>query len=330
MTFVAFRDRGRARGPQRWPSAASGAGDTITWQLPTWFESMVLVAAIAARRPPDPILHIFREREVGFLRPSDRPSSLVVPTETGGFAFAEMANEIAAAINADGGDLDVLTCDRYPPRGRPGGPGPGADRRRRGAGTSTRRARRPEGRTAHRRHHRRRGQGWRAAAGGHRRRSQRPRLPFPHIGGITWLVTSLMTGCVNICFQAFVPDQVVEILDANGVTLAGSGTVFHQVYLGAWRWAVRRRAGLPRGAHRSRSCTMTWKAVFLGSSGILTGYGPTEAPILTMSGVDDGDEDLAHTEGSPMPGVELRLVTTADHCRGRRGARARSVPRPPS
>jgi non-ribosomal peptide synthetase component E (peptide arylation enzyme) len=28
-----------------------------------------------------------------------------------------------------------------------------------------------------------------------------------------------------------------------------------------------------------------------------------------MSGVDDSDEDLANTEGTPMPGVELRLVT---------------------
>ena len=40
----------------------------------------------------------------------------------------------------------------------------------------------------------------------------------------------------------------------------------------------------------------------------MSGYGLTEAPILTMGSVDDRDEDLAKTEGAPMPGVELKLV----------------------
>jgi acyl-CoA synthetase (AMP-forming)/AMP-acid ligase II len=51
------------------------------------------------------------------------------------------------------------------------------------------------------------------------------------------------------------------------------------------------------------------KESFPGSAGIVSGYGLTEAPILTMSGVDDRDDDLANSEGAPMPGVELRLVT---------------------
>src|SRR5690606_1314417 len=46
-------------------------------------------------------------------------------------------------------------------------------------------------------------------------------FPFPHIGGIAWLYSSLMTGCTNILFQAFVPDQVVKVLQDEGVTLAG-------------------------------------------------------------------------------------------------------------
>ena len=52
------------------------------------------------------------------------------------------------------------------------------------------------------------------------------------------------------------------------------------------------------------------KAAFPGSAGILSGYGLTEAPILTMSGVHDSDQHLADTEGFAMPGVQLRLVTT--------------------
>ncbi len=42
---------------------------------------------------------------------------------------------------------------------------------------------------------------------------------------------------------------------------------------------------------------------------VVSGYGLTEAPILTMgSTTDDRDDDLANSEGAPMPGVELKLV----------------------
>jgi acyl-CoA synthetase (AMP-forming)/AMP-acid ligase II len=42
---------------------------------------------------------------------------------------------------------------------------------------------------------------------------------------------------------------------------------------------------------------------------ILSGYGLTEAPILTMADLSDSDEELARSEGKPMPGVELKFVT---------------------
>src|SRR5690606_26855423 len=63
-------------------------------------------------------------------------------------------------------------------------------------------------------------------------------FPFPHIGGITWLVTGLQSGLTNLLFEAFVPDQVVEGLTTEGATLAGSGTVFHQLYLSSQKAAV--------------------------------------------------------------------------------------------
>src|SRR5262249_51564725 len=138
-------------------------------------------------------------------------------------------------------------------------------------------------------------------------------FPFPHIGGITWLFSSLQYALGNILFQAFVPDQVVQVLDNEGVTLAGSGTVFHQVYLGAQQRAngglFTKVRGFPGGgAPKPPALHYEMKDAFPGSKGILSGYGLTEAPILTMSGVEDSDEDLANSEGMPMPGVELKLV----------------------
>lgn len=43
--------------------------------------------------------------------------------------------------------------------------------------------------------------------------------------------------------------------------------------------------------------------------GIVSGWGLTEAPILTMASDRDPDDKLAHTEGRPMPGVLLPVVT---------------------
>jgi acyl-CoA synthetase (AMP-forming)/AMP-acid ligase II len=46
----------------------------------------------------------------------------------------------------------------------------------------------------------------------------------------------------------------------------------------------------------------------MGTVGIVSGYGMTEAPIVTMASVRDSDDDLATTEGAPVTGVELITV----------------------
>ncbi len=316
MTFAQFKDRSERVAAALATDHGIGAGDVITWQLPTWFESMVLVAAISRLDAvQNPILHIYREREVEFCVRQAGAKLLVVPSEFGGFGFGAMAAEIADRVNGDGGALAVLHCDRDLAEGDPAGLPPAPT-----AGDQVRWLFYTSGTTADPKGARHTDATIHAVSKGMAERlavtaADRNALafPFPHIGGITWLFTSLMTGCANICFQAFVPDQVVAVLDAEGVTLAGSGTVFHQVYLGAQQKAggglfagVR---GFPGGgAPKPPQLHFDIKAAFPGSKGILSGYGLTEAPILTMSSVDDGDEDLAHTEGTPMPGVDLRLV----------------------
>jgi acyl-CoA synthetase (AMP-forming)/AMP-acid ligase II len=317
MTFAEYRDR-TERVAAALAERGIVAGDVITWQLPTWFESMVLVGAIARLGAvQNPILHIYREREVGFCVRQTNAKLLVVPTEFGGFGFKAMADEIAEAVNSEGGTVEVLTCDRDLPEGDPSKlPAPPSN------GTDVRWLFYTSGTTADPKGAKHTDQTIHAVAKGMSERlgvtdADRNALafPFPHIGGITWLYTSLQTGCVNICFQAFVPDQVVQVLSSEGVTLAGSGTVFHQVYLAAQAKAdapifpeVR---GFPGGgAPKPPQLHFEMKDAFPSSKGILSGYGLTEAPILTMASKDDSDDDLAYTEGSPMPGVELKLVKT--------------------
>lgn len=311
ITFAEFRDRAERVAAALHTEHGIGAGDTVTWQLPTWIESMLLVAAIArlgARQ--NPILHIYREHEVEFCVRQTGAKLLVVPTEFATFDFAGMARGITERI----GGVEVLTCDRSlsetDPSSLPAAPTEGDEVRwyfYTSGTTADPKGAQHTDRTIH------------AVSKGmcgclEITDADRNALafPFPHIGGITWLFSSLLTGCQNILFQAFVPDQVVETLSREGVTLAGSGTVFHQVYLAAQTKSdtpifpnVR---GFPGGgAPKPPQLHFDVKEAF--GAGILSGYGLTECPILTMATVHDGDDDLAYSEGSPMPGVELKLVT---------------------
>jgi acyl-CoA synthetase (AMP-forming)/AMP-acid ligase II len=314
MTFGEYKTRAE-RAAAGLATLGIGRGDVVTWQLPTWLESMVLVAAISRLgATQNPILHIFREREVGFCVKESGAKLIVTPSTFATFDFEAMARAIASDLDG----VDVLVCDRSLPEGEPAKlPAPPTD------GDAVRWLFYTSGTTADPKGARHTDLTINAEASGMVQRlevtdSDRNALafPFPHIGGIAWLCSSLMTGCENILFQAFVPDQVVKVLGEHDVTLAGSGTVFHQTYLGAQRKSdtpifPHVRAFPGGGAPKPPALHYEMRDAFETSVGIVSGYGLTEAPILTMASINDGDEDLANTEGFAMPGVELKLVTQA-------------------
>ena len=137
-------------------------------------------------------------------------------------------------------------------------------------------------------------------------------FPFTHIAGPIWLGSGLMVGLVPLVMAAFDPRNV-EFFKEQDVTIAGSGTMFHMAYLNAQRENpdqpmfphVRNFPG--GGAPKPPQLHYDMKKEM--GAPILSGYGLTEAPILTMARADDPDDKLANTEGAPMPGVELKLVT---------------------
>ncbi len=310
LTFSGYRDQVEVAAAGLATQYGITEGDVITWQLPTWLESMVLVGAISRLGAvQNPVLPIYREREVGFCVRQAKAKLLVVPSNFGNFDFVAMAH----AITDDLSGVSVMTSDRSLPAGDPATLG-----RPSGSGDDVRWLFYTSGTTADPKGAQHTDHTITAVASGMSQRlaitdADRNALAFPftHVGGITWLFTSLMMGMVNILFEAFVPDLVVEVLGAQGVTLAGSGTAFHQAYL-----AAQRRSDTPifpnlrnfpgGGAPKPVPFYYEMKEVF--GAPIVSGYGLTEAPVLTMGSVDDLDEDLANTEGAPMPGVELRLV----------------------
>jgi acyl-CoA synthetase (AMP-forming)/AMP-acid ligase II len=297
-----------------------GAGDVVSWQLPTWLESKLLVLALARLGAiQNPMLPIYRDREVGFITRQAKSKLLVVPSSWSGFDFEAMAKDIAAGIAADGGGpLEVLVADKALPQGDPSTlpppPDPSEDAVRWYFYTS--------GTTADPKGAQHTDRTIKASAVGMCERLEMTEddvnavvFPFTHIGGIGWLFSALVYGFPTVYIERFDPAKTIEMIQRHNVTLAGAGTPFHMSYLAAHRQLPEGERLFPSvraypggGAPKPPQLHYDIKAE-MGGAGIISGYGLTEAPILTMGSVRDTDEQLANTEGRATSGVQLRLVT---------------------
>ena len=293
-----------------------GPDVAVSWMLPTWLESAVLVAALARLGAvQNPMLPILGVREMHFIAEQTGARLLVVPSEWKGRSFGDEARSVAADLS----DLEVLIADRSLPEGDPATlPAPPAP-----ATPDTAPVRWvffTSGTTADPKGARHTDLTVKASAVAMIEALEitdedRAAMvfPFTHIGGIGWLFTMLITGCECIFVEAFVPQTTIPVLQREDVTLAGAGTPFHMAYLAAQRnqpdspLFPDARAYPGGGAPKPPQLHYEVRAE-LGGVGVVSGYGLTEAPILTMNSVRDSDVQLAETEGPPTPGVELRFV----------------------
>jgi acyl-CoA synthetase (AMP-forming)/AMP-acid ligase II len=315
LTAREFRDAA-ARAAAGLQALGVGPDVNVSWMLPTWLESAVLVAALARLGAvQNPMLPILGPREMRFITKQTGAKLIVVPSEWRGRAYAAEAREIAAEQPG----LDVLVADRRLPEGDPASlvapPAPVTPDT-----APVRWIFYTSGTTADPKGARHTDLTVKASAIGMLEAleitdADRAAMvfPFTHIGGIGWLYTILLTGCTGIFVEAFVPQTTIPVLQRHHVTLAGAGTPFHMAYLAAQRdqpdtpLFPEVRAYPGGGAPKPPQLHYEVRAE-LGGAGIVSGYGLTEAPILTMNVVGDTDAALAETEGLPTPGVELRFV----------------------
>jgi len=294
-----------------------GTDHRVTWQLPTWLETLVLTAALARLGAvQNPVLPIYREREVGFVVEQTHAGLLIVPPEWRSFDYPAMARQIAARHAG----LELLVLDDALPEGDPASL-PAFEPPGEAGAAPVRWLFYTSGTTADPKGARHTDATLMAAATGMAQALElvpedRHALvfPFTHVGGIGWLIAGLMAGCAQVPIAIFDPQTSIPHLARHGVTLAGAGTAFHQAYLAAQR-ASPGRALLPAvrafpggGAPKPPALHADLKRAF-GGAGIVSGYGLTECPIIAMNSVRDPDEKLAHSEGRPRPeGAAIRVV----------------------
>ena len=328
VTFREFCDRAEAMAAGFAAEPYNLAeGDVVSWQLPTWIDSVVLAAALnRIGVVQNPIIPIYREREVGFCSLQARSRLLIVPGVWQGFDFGAMAEGIAAshAAPADStAPLEMGVLVATPgnfPEGDPANLPPVPAAPASGETPPMRWLLYTSGTTADPKGARHTDSSMAAISLSMGERFQcvpddRSILAFPftHIGGITWLFTSLQYGICNLLTEAFAGEATVDFMARENVTIAGSGTPFHQAYLNAQRQRPdgpifpKVRCCPGGGAPKPPQMHYDIKEE-VGGVGVVSGWGLTEAPILTLCGVTDPDEKLAETEGKPMPGVDLRVV----------------------
>jgi acyl-CoA synthetase (AMP-forming)/AMP-acid ligase II len=316
LTFAEYRAEAE--------SAAGGlaalgvdATSRVSWQLPTRLEAFVLVGALCRLGAlQNPMLPIYRERELRFVLGEVRPELVVVAGEWRGFDHRRAADAVVADLHDSVGlDCRVLTCDRTLPQGDPATlPTPPAD-----AGAlrwvfySSGTTAEPKG-ALH---------SDATIVAGSRAVAERYELeesdrypmvfPFTHIGGVGMLVVQLLTGCGAIAIEQYDAELTPPLLRQHEVTIPAGGTPLALLYLQYQRAHPEQRA-FPRaravmtGAAPKPPGLHAELQEEIGGVGAVSVYGLTEAPFLVVSSVRDPGAKLATTEGRAVPGVELRVV----------------------
>jgi acyl-CoA synthetase (AMP-forming)/AMP-acid ligase II len=318
LTFAEYRAEAQ-RAAAGLARLGIGEGDVVSWQLPTWLESLVLVAGLSRLGAiQNPMLPIYRQREVSFVTRQAGTRLFIVPGTWRGFDYEAMAKEIASGQPG----LEVLVTTKALPQGDPSTLPPPPEAPADAADLPVRWYYYTSGTTADPKGAQHTDASIKAAAIGMCERlevTESDRIgcvfPFTHIAGAVYIFSALAFGCTMLIVEAFDAEGTPPILARNGVTLAGAGTPFHMAYLAYQRNHPDKapifpdvRAYIGGGAPKPVQLHFDIKSE-LGSVGIVSGYGMTEAPIVTMASVRDADDVLARTEGRAVRGVDLIAVT---------------------
>jgi acyl-coenzyme A synthetase/AMP-(fatty) acid ligase len=292
-----------------------GPGSVVSWQLPSRMETVLLSMALARLGAvQNPIIHIYREREVAFALRQTEASFFFVPGVWREVDYVAMAESI-------GRDLErppsvVVAYDSLP-EGDPSvlPPAPAADSADEErwiyytSGTTSD----PKGVRHTDRTLVTGGRGLAIACDMSENDVGSIAFPFAHIAGPDYLVMVLALGFPAVLLEAFVPSLAVEVFSRHGVTMAGGSTAFYQAYLNE----QRKQPGvkiIPSLKCLSGGGAPMPPEIFhevgreIGVT-VAHGYGMTEIPMIAMGSLTDSDEQLANTVGKPVYGADIRIVT---------------------
>ena len=298
-------------------------GDTVSFQLPNWWEFTLLpLACLKAGAVSNPLMVIFRERELGFMLALAETKILVVPQRFRGFDYPAMAANLRGVLPAlthvfvaggqGPGGFDTLLT---PPPSMPDAasrPGPdeaiqllytsGTTGEPKGVLHTSNTMLSNLGPFAERLH---------------LGTDDVIHMPSPlahQLGFMYGLVLPVMLGCKAVLQDLFAPAEMARQIVQEGATFTMGATPFLNdlteyveqtgTQTPSLRVFVSAGAPIPRAL-----VTKARKA--LGAS-IISAWGMSENGAVTTTRPDDPEEKATSTDGCALPGMEVRVVDLDD------------------
>jgi cyclohexanecarboxylate-CoA ligase len=316
LTFGAFRDRAEAVAAGL-ADRGIGEGSTVSWQLPSRIDTVVLSMALSRLGAvQNPIIHLYREREVRFALLQTGSTLFAVPGEWRGTDFVALADR---ALDGVENRPELLVVDDGLPSGDPASLPPPP------VGTAPEKASirwiyYTSGSTAEPKGVQHTDQTLIAGGWGLARALDMSAddvgsiaFPFAHIAGPDYLVTMLTLGMPAVLVEAFSAPDCVELFRRHRATMVGGSTAFYVAYLAE----QRKNPGEPilpdlrlmsgGGAPKPPEIHSEVRDE-IGGRGVVHGYGMTEVPMIANGSPHDTDEQLANTDGAPVEGADVRIV----------------------
>ncbi|MDQ1696201.1 MAG: cyclohexanecarboxylate-CoA ligase, partial [Frankiaceae bacterium] len=292
-----------------------GSGTTVTWQLPTRIDSVVVSIALARLGAvQNPVLHLYREREVGAVLRQSRPEFFLVPGRWRDRDYGAMAKTLAAEIYPP--PVVIELGDQLPtgdPTALPPPPSSGTEMRwvYYTSGTTSE----PKGARHSDQTLMAGGRGLAAALDMSPDDLGSIAFPYSHIAGPDYLLMMVAAGFGAVLVEAFVPADAVDVYRDLGVTMCGGSTAFYQMFLNEQRKSPDARIipslRIISGGGAAKPAELFYDVEREMGVRLVHGYGMTEIPMIAMGSPHDTDEQLATTEGKPVRGAEVRIVTEA-------------------
>ena len=314
LTFGEVRDRAE-RAAAGFADLGVGEGTPVTWVLPTRIETIVVSLALSRLGAvQNPIIHIYREREVGFCIRQTTAEMVLVPGEWNGFDYTAMVEAATAGLDEPpkileayhdlpDGDPDTLDPVSAPPTG---------DDPIRWIYYTSGTTSDPKGAMHTDATLIAGGVGLARALDMGAEDVGSIAFPYAHIGGPDYLVCMLANGFPAVLVEKFELAAAIDAYRRHGVTMAGGSTAFYTMFLGA----QRQQADQPlipslrmlSGGGAPKPPEVYHEVVAEMGLPVAHGYGMTESPMICQGSPHDTDDQLAHTEGRPVHRAQVTIV----------------------
>ena len=319
VTFAEFKDQAE-RVAAGLLAMGVAEGTPVTWVLPTRIETVLLSFALSRLGAvQNPIIHIYRQREIDFCVRQTGAELVVHPGVWGGFDYGAMVDEIVAGLDRE---CQALIGYDTLPEGDPATLPPVLDTTDTG---TVRWLYYTSGTTSDPKGVKHTDASLIAGGIGLARALDMSGddvgsigFPYAHIGGPDYMVTMLSSGFGAVLVERFDPAAAVATYASRGVTMAGGSTVFYQMFLEEDR-KCRGTSGRPAlpdlrvlsGGGAPKPPEIYFRVKEQMGVPVAHGYGMTECPMISQGSPHDSDDQLAHTDGRPVHGCEVSIVAVA-------------------